>query len=251
MNYIEQDTYEEAMLILRAKTYRFLVKVRDRWEDYLVSSKARRWDARLRRWEYDPLSRQDMQQLRLRIAWVNAEINRRIWADQLINSEIKHRERGDLRHGVTSVEAEVTSETAETFNEVPGQTEVVILDDRKTAFVIDAKIAAFVALRKDGPTRLVFTGGGYLDICGGVETWRRLIRLKELTSEVTPQMTKNDISDKFDIMRSLLVRVRQKFGLGTAKRMYKAYLPYPSDGIDAIEPCDYAAIITACRTKLL
>lgn len=54
---------------------------------------------------------------------------------------------------------------------------------RNRAFVRVDAIAAIIELKEDGPTRLLFTGGGYLDVCGGAEILRREIRLAELQDD--------------------------------------------------------------------
>lgn len=70
------------------------------------------------------------------------------------------------------------------------QIEVVTLESvrghtisRNRAFVRVDTIAAIIELKEDGPTRFLFTGGGYLDVCGGAEILRREIRLIELSDD--------------------------------------------------------------------
>lgn len=65
-----------------------------------------------------------------------------------------------------------------TLKEVRGHT-----ISRCRAFVRIDAIAAIIELKEDGPTRLLFIGGGYIDICGSAEIWRREIRLTELLED--------------------------------------------------------------------
>lgn len=51
---------------------------------------------------------------------------------------------------------------------------------RAKAFVRVDTVAAIIELLPDGPTRLLFTGGGYIDVCGSAEILRREIRMAEL-----------------------------------------------------------------------
>lgn len=64
--------------------------------------------------------------------------------------------------------------------DVSGQVTVWTLNERQEAAVQVSTIAAIITLKPGGPTRLLFTGGGTLDICGGAEYWRAKIRLTEL-----------------------------------------------------------------------
>lgn len=64
-----------------------------------------------------------------------------------------------------------------TFERVRGHT-----ISRNRAFVRIDTIAAIIELEDGGPTRFLFTGGGYLDVCGNAEILRREIRMIELQS---------------------------------------------------------------------
>jgi len=66
----------------------------------------------------------------------------------------------------------------QTDGQVSGQITVCTLNDGLMAFVSVAHVAAEVDL--GGPSRLVFGGGGQMDICGSPEYWRRAVRIAEL-----------------------------------------------------------------------
>lgn len=55
-----------------------------------------------------------------------------------------------------------------------------VVISRYRAFVRIDTVAAIVEINEGGPTRLIFTGGGFLDICGSAEIIRRKIRIAEL-----------------------------------------------------------------------
>jgi hypothetical protein len=56
----------------------------------------------------------------------------------------------------------------------------VELETRKDVFVRISKIAAVQEIRPDGPSRILFDGGGHVDVCGAARIWRINIRLAEL-----------------------------------------------------------------------
>jgi hypothetical protein len=64
--------------------------------------------------------------------------------------------------------------------EIGGTIRGVLLEDRKDIFVRVSKVAAVVPLKPNGPTRLLFDGGGYVDVCGSATVWSLRIRLREI-----------------------------------------------------------------------
>lgn len=68
----------------------------------------------------------------------------------------------------------------EADNTVHGDIEVITSHHRQKAFVRISKIAAVVEIRPGGPTNLIFTTGGELEICGGAEYWRRVVAIFDL-----------------------------------------------------------------------
>jgi hypothetical protein len=67
-----------------------------------------------------------------------------------------------------------------TNDTVHGDIEVITSLYRHRAFVRVSKIAAIVEIRPGGPTNLIFTAGGELEICGDAEYWRRLVAISNL-----------------------------------------------------------------------
>jgi hypothetical protein len=64
-----------------------------------------------------------------------------------------------------------------------GQIETITLEDRNRAFIEICNIAAIIELEANGPTRLLFVGGGHLDICGSAEIWRREVAIARIKQE--------------------------------------------------------------------
>lgn len=60
----------------------------------------------------------------------------------------------------------------------------VELKTRRDVYLRVSKIAAVLALKSEGPTRIMFDAGGSVDICGSAEIWRLRIRIVELGGEV-------------------------------------------------------------------
>jgi hypothetical protein len=94
-----------------------------------------------------------------------------------------------LRDGKDLVEAQAAerdvylTQAPPDHADVSGQIAAVAVVDGwpgPKAWVLPSKVAAVVALKEHGPTRLVFSGGGHLDVCGGAEWWRCKIRIAEL-----------------------------------------------------------------------
>lgn len=65
-----------------------------------------------------------------------------------------------------------------------GRLKVVELKTRKTTFVIASKVAAVMELRHDGPARLIFDGGGELDVCGSAQHWVLMTQLETAAAQV-------------------------------------------------------------------
>lgn len=65
-----------------------------------------------------------------------------------------------------------------------GSIEVCMLIDRKKAVIRVAVIGALIELEEGGPTRIGFVNGGYLDVCGGIETFKREIEIVELGGQL-------------------------------------------------------------------
>lgn len=61
-----------------------------------------------------------------------------------------------------------------------GQIKVCVLDGRGDAYIRVAKIAGVLALKPDGPTRILFDAGGHIDVCGGANQWRLIIQIVAL-----------------------------------------------------------------------
>ena len=61
-----------------------------------------------------------------------------------------------------------------------GCIKAVDLDTRRDIYIRVSKIAAFRAIRQDGPTRVLFDAGGHVDICGAAAQWRLVARIIEL-----------------------------------------------------------------------
>jgi hypothetical protein len=61
-----------------------------------------------------------------------------------------------------------------------GDIEVITSHLRQSAFVRVSKIAAIVEIRPGGPTNLIFTAGGELEICGEAGYWRLLVAISDL-----------------------------------------------------------------------
>lgn len=74
----------------------------------------------------------------------------------------------------------VSPSTDEPPQAVSGQLTAWTLNEGRKVFVRVSQVAAVIALEEDGPTRFQFAAGGHLDVCGGAELWRRLIRISEL-----------------------------------------------------------------------
>ncbi len=64
-----------------------------------------------------------------------------------------------------------------------GVLKTVELETRKNAFVREHKIAAVIELKDGGPTRLIFDGGGSIDVCGGAEIWWCELQLTKIELE--------------------------------------------------------------------
>ncbi len=69
---------------------------------------------------------------------------------------------------------------AEADTEISGTIEAIELETRKRVFLLVSKIAGCLAIKDDGPTRLLFSGGGHVDVCGPPRTFAVLLRLTEL-----------------------------------------------------------------------
>lgn len=63
------------------------------------------------------------------------------------------------------------------------QIEAVDLVTRRPVCIRVDAIGALIGIKDGGPTRLVFVGGGTLDICGDFEIHRRHVRMAEIISE--------------------------------------------------------------------
>lgn len=62
-----------------------------------------------------------------------------------------------------------------------GYVEATDLHSRKTVSVVAAKVAAITPISSNGfPTRLLFDGGGFVDVCGCADIWRLEIALELL-----------------------------------------------------------------------
>jgi hypothetical protein len=65
-----------------------------------------------------------------------------------------------------------------------GVIKCVELETRRDIFLRQHKIAGVMALGQsdNGATRIVFDGGGHVDVCGAAEVWWREIELARLNS---------------------------------------------------------------------
>lgn len=69
---------------------------------------------------------------------------------------------------------------ADSNTTVHGDIEVTENRHRRQAFVRVSKIAAVIEVCGGGPSTLIFTNGGELEICGDAQYWRRCIAIAEL-----------------------------------------------------------------------
>jgi hypothetical protein len=60
-----------------------------------------------------------------------------------------------------------------------GQLRAVEVETRKNVYVFASKVAA-VMDNAAGGVRLIFGGGGHVNVCGMVESWRIMVRLAQL-----------------------------------------------------------------------
>lgn len=67
---------------------------------------------------------------------------------------------------------------------ISGFIEAIEVETRRRAFVKVALVAGVIALKPGGPSRLLFSGGGHIDVCGGAPQWAMLLRLHELKDSV-------------------------------------------------------------------
>ncbi len=58
-------------------------------------------------------------------------------------------------------------------------------DTRKPVYLRVAQIAGFLELKPDGPARVLFSGGGHLDICGGARIWMLQARIEEIKARMS------------------------------------------------------------------
>lgn len=63
-----------------------------------------------------------------------------------------------------------------------GDLEAVELHSRAQCYLRVSQIAAVMVLKEGGPARVLFSGGGHIDVCGSAEVWRLKIRILELTA---------------------------------------------------------------------
>jgi hypothetical protein len=57
---------------------------------------------------------------------------------------------------------------------------VVELESRKDCYIRLNQIAGIMELKEEGPTRILFSQGGHIDVCGSAEQWSVKIRLVEI-----------------------------------------------------------------------
>jgi hypothetical protein len=62
---------------------------------------------------------------------------------------------------------------SEAPGDISGQLVAIELETRHPVALVCSQIAGFVALKDDGPCRVLFSGGGHVDICGSADIWRR------------------------------------------------------------------------------
>lgn len=62
-----------------------------------------------------------------------------------------------------------------------GDLRVVELDGRRDAHIRQSHIAGVIAIKPGGPARILFSGGGHIDVCGDAEQLRLEIRIAELS----------------------------------------------------------------------
>lgn len=67
---------------------------------------------------------------------------------------------------------------------IRGQVSVITLAERLPAFIMVSTVAALIVSDDSSSTTVIFNGGGYLDICGEAEHWRRQIRIAELEARI-------------------------------------------------------------------
>lgn len=62
--------------------------------------------------------------------------------------------------------------------------ELVELESRRAVFVRIEKVAAVLALKDEGPTRVLFDAGGYVDVCGSAKIISLELQVKKLEATV-------------------------------------------------------------------
>ena len=56
----------------------------------------------------------------------------------------------------------------------------VELQTRNMVYVREQKIAAVQVIKSGWPSRIIFVGGGYVDVCGAAEIWKCELELVDL-----------------------------------------------------------------------
>jgi hypothetical protein len=62
-----------------------------------------------------------------------------------------------------------------------GDVRLIELDTRREVYVRQSQIAGMLAIKQDGPSRIIFSGGGHLDVCGAAGQLRLGIKIAEIS----------------------------------------------------------------------
>ena len=75
-----------------------------------------------------------------------------------------------------------------------GQLRAVALETRKEVYVVASKVAAVADIDGKG-VRLIFEGGGFVNVCGMVESWRIMVRIAQLKEFKAVELRRISVPD--------------------------------------------------------